>query len=366
MSKTKVPAFILALHFVLASLDGQGRPICLVSIQTEGSVPEAPGILTCIDNLDGKPYSEPEANACLESLKAMNFFERVEMRKEPIQPEKISLAFFLESRSLELNSVAFDLPDPDRANFLAWSQDKVRLLEKGAAYDKQIALQTAHAIEFFYQREGVISKVSTLTSLDYGAGTASVTFHVTTGPHLPQPDLVPPYTIECHPTVSGLDWTDVDEGAPLPLVESVITLRSTGTCFSPQKLRSDEEALRQLGIFDRVEMSYSGTADRKQISLRLRTKPLPLESIKQQYYGLAPSRVCEESLRGSETPLSYSRTAINALRRKLITDCGDANSAADAYEQDVPLEGARLKVLFHVLRYPRYQLLINGKELASP
>lgn len=345
----------------------QPEQIAVASVEAKGSIPEVAGLFDCIYEQDGKPYRERNARSCLQSVLSTQYFENGRIKLATLGGNKVNVKYVLRAKLLRIDSVSWEAPENDRNNIQAWLARKSRPFGVGNYYDRGREVETTAAIEQYYRSLGVVARVTTLAQFDYKARKADLTFRVTIGPHLPQDPLVPPYAPECVETVGGLDWSDVDDRTPIPLVEAMIILRSSGACFSFEKLRRDEETLRNSQLFQRVDLSRIASGENRQTSLHLRAKPIPVRNVSLKHYGLSHEGDCdinpEMALRKGEP---YSRAQATRIKEYLKIACHRPGAKIDVYEEDMLPEELELSVFFHVVAYPEDELFIDGKKVSSP
>jgi hypothetical protein len=359
----------LLTHFLLALALGMptsvfSEQISAISVKTTGSVPEVPGLYDCIWNLKGQDYSPQKLETCAQSISQTKYFASVRTKKRFLGNDKISVRFLLESRKLPIRELRIEADPSDQDRIQSWLTEDSNTLREGQTYERWREVETKNEVAMYFRSKGRQVGVSSIVRLDYIAGSSSVIFRVTEGPHIPSEPVSLLHQNKCRNVVGALDWSDIDQYTPIPLLEDMVSLRSSGVCFSSDAIPSDKSALEESGLFESVTLTSSGDPHRPQITLKLRTKRLTIGKIQLRFFGLSE----EEGSRGTPPiPLRLGDVYVRAAAAK----CEDIlkktfpapEKIVDISEREEVTSDHLLNVYFDVFRYPRDQLIINGRQI---
>jgi hypothetical protein len=333
----------------------------VVQIETSGSAMEVPRLLTCIAELKKFPYSADKTHACAGTLRSSGYFTRVGTK---VNATKTRVTFYLESPRLTVDALDYS-GDVERDKVTEWVGRNPNTLRVGQPYTQSSAISTWKAVEMYYATQGWGVGVSTTIHLDYHAKTAKLDLHVIKGPAEPAVPVPPPYGDLCQDRVGALNWSDFDENVPVGLVREKVKLHTAISCFSEQDAESDKQVLKALGIFTTIDLTYTGPESAREVSLKLRARPISVEKIEIRRFGLSQNRDFDVTGLPLSGGSSYTRSQSEECRRLLESSFAAANTEVVVYENDELTETGRLIVVFNVVAYPQNQLFVDGRQVAD-
>jgi hypothetical protein len=354
----------------LCALTVSGQERVRADLEPIGSVPPIPGLYDCVHRLDGKPYTEQTkdlARACLSHILATNYFELGKI-KENLSNEGVPVfTFVLKAPPLVVVKMELQTDTEDRQKLEEWLSKDENNLHLGAAYGPLKELATKAIIRQYFLSLGRAVGVSSSIELDYATRTSSLKFAVTEGPRVATEPVVPPYGNPCDDGIMALDWSNVDQYVAIPLVRDLVKIRDAGSCFSKEAVLADRVALEQSALFKGVKVMFSGPPGYRQVSFRLRGKPLTVDAITVRGYGLL-----DRFPDGSKInlPLKQGQVYTSKLAEESQGELARLYSRPgwriEVFEHDEVCSGQQLCVTFGVLAFGDDELLINGRRVLLP
>jgi hypothetical protein len=204
--------------------------------------------------------------------------------------------------------------------------------------------------------------ITRVANLDYHAGTAGLTYHITVGPDIIPIRALPPYEEECQQPVAMFNLSDVDDYVPINLVEKMTKTHGFG-CFSAGAISEDGKALQDSKLFNAVRYDVQGETNNKQVYLHIQGKPLKIKEVRIVGYGLLSrqSFANEAGLRLRPGD-PYKRSLADASEEYLKSKYAEPNQNLEVTEDDQMTANNELIVTFNVLAYEQDRVTINGKE----
>lgn len=335
----------------------------LSGVEFTGSVPGVPHLYDCIRNLKNSPQAEAEAQECLQSILSTGYFDAGSVEKKRSGAGKLVLLFHLSAPSATLRSMKIQVAEMDREPLERWLKKNPRNLQVGDIYEPGRDFATRDGIERFYLGRGRAVGISSTVRLDYAARTAELAYVVSEGPRTPPQPELPPYEDTCQDSVGALDWSDLDQYVPIPLVRDMVSLRDLGACFSKNALDADRKALENSQLFDTVKLTFSGPPADRQISLSLRGKRLVVSRVEVRFFGMDEMKKFSAELPLKARQIYVRKQALESVQKlKMLYSTHDLQS--EVFEHVDVSSDRSLNVTFEVLVYPRDQIWINGGKVA--
>jgi hypothetical protein len=352
---------------------GAGIPTMKTIVLSEGSVPPAfVESFVCIHDLDDKPFSDPLIQNCVAQLRANYFIRDVKVRsKEMDEGRWASVEFVLTSEPLKVDEFAirtFDAQEPNIWKILSKSDDNLHV---GGIYSWPAEAAAYNAITFFYRAQGKMVGVVPEVKLDYKQGKAWVNFRVVQGPAILKQPSTPPYGEWCDDRITYVDWSSSDDGIPVDLIESGLTLASPFTCFSNELAERDKAHLSNLSFLSSSSVEYSGAFGNRHIQYKLKAKPLTVEQINLRSFGDASTYLEDRNSSllknlSLKTGEPFSRSAASRTAEYLQRRFSPKGywSVVTVQEEVSGTQG--LSVTFSVLVFPLQTIIVDGQVLQSP
>ena len=334
---------------------------CFAYVDAQGSSPPLPQLYSCARELTGKAYDAANAKSCLDSMLASGYFQngRIETASGSA---KITVRFILTSPSLVLKDLDFDVEGSPKEQMLAWIRNTGDILSAGDVYRENRDVKTREVLSFYFRDIGKSVGITRVANLDYHAGTAGLTYHITVGPDIIPIRALPPYEEECQQPVAMFNLSDVDDYVPINLVEKMTKTHGFG-CFSAGAIAEDGKALQDSKLFNAVRYDVQGETNNKQVYLHIQGKPLKIKEVRIVGYGL----LSHQSLANEPAlPLRpgdpYKRSLADASEEYLKSKYAEPNQNLEVTEDDQLTADNELIVTFNVLAYEQDRVTINGKE----
>src|ERR1700685_2803915 len=239
-------------------------------VDAQGSSPPLPKLSSCARELTCKAYAAANAKSCLDSMLASGYFQngRIETASGSA---KITVRFILTSPSLVLKDLDFDVEGSPKEQMLAWIRNTGDILSAGDVYRENRDVKTREVLGFYFRDIGKSVGITRVANLDYHAGTAGLTYHITVGPDIIPIRALPPYEEECQQPVATFNLSDVDDYVPINLVEKM-TKTHGFDCFSATKIADDGRALQDSKLFNTARYDVQGDPDNRQVYLHIQGK----------------------------------------------------------------------------------------------
>src|ERR1700730_2514491 len=354
----------LSIHFAFGT--GNERTM-RTYLRPLGSVPPGESFFRCVDKLDGKAYSDASVRDCRSIIAALPFIRDVHISRSDMEDGRILVEFVATAPSLEVKDMTFDIPQEEEARLRGWLSSNPNLLQVGKSFTRDAESFTYTAVERFYLTQGILVGIVPTINLDFHTGKAKVNFQIIRGPIVPSLPAIPPYGPECGDPVTAIVWSGADDHVPRTLVESLIQLHSTAACYTSEAAQHDQATLNTIGILDESStVDYTPLNGHRQITFKLRGKPLAIRKIALQGYGSPGACLANAkkslTLKQGET---YSRSNANKSVEYLSKVCSQQGYWTDVREQ-VELSAAKqVEVTFHVLVVPLQTVLIDGSKVET-
>lgn len=366
---------VLVLVSVLALLSSY-RPSCAKDnrnevkavLRTEGSIPPAGTLYSCVHELNKQPLSEVKIESCIRELSLNSFIKKVEIHKNEMEDGRVLVEFLLRGDSLAINELKIDTFDEQEGNLLKILSTNTAYLQIGGTYTWRAETSTCQAIRQFYLAKGKLVGITPEVHLDYKQHSADVKFKVLSGPTIPPQPSGPLFGQNCDDRVTSIDWSRTDDAVPIKLIESNLAVGYLNSCFSDELAQRDKSYLSNSSILTSSLVGYSGSFGSRHIKFALKGKPLRIEQINLRGYGNASANL-ETDSPGLRDDLnlkigeSYSRSAA----RKSVGFLNKAFSK-DGYWTEVTehedLSGETgVLVTFSVLVFPLQTVIVDGREI---
>ena len=334
--------------------------------EPKSSAPPGYAVFPCIDELSGKQYSSTAVQQCSKSISAQPFVQRVWVRKSTgSEKGEVLVIFRVQTKILNLEQLAFEMDVREEAELREWLSRNVMTLQVGRPYSTDAEAVTWEGIRQFYRKKGISVAATPTVLLDYNAGKASVQFEIVRGPGIPKEGAFPPYGKPCDDLIMGIDETQIDDYVPRQYVESKIKLISGYVCYTPEAAQLDVDTLNALPFLESVAVEYSGTMGRRQVSYKLKGKPLTVRNIKLQGYGAsAPCLDRANRQLNISTGDIYRRSLVDATTRNLEERvCPQRGYWTEVGEHDNLTTDNQVDVTFTVLVDPLQTIVINGIKI---
>jgi hypothetical protein len=330
----------------------------------EGSIPPVGGPFGCVVDLDGKPYSSELVQNCVKLITKTSYVLDVRVESNDLPNGRMFTEFVVRAKALPTKELTFVVQQEELPPLQEWLKRNPNNLRLGGIYSAAAESSTYQGIRQFYLARGVLVGIVPTVRLDYNEGIASINFEIIKGPSVPpQPEYFP-YGGTCQDELTYMDWSQVDEFVPIPLVESQIKLRSLGGCFTPEFVKQDQDALRKLGIFQDVAINYSGSNGSRHVSVKLKGKPLSVAEIGVRTFGnysnCAENHKQDLALKVTET---YTAASAHKSGEYLEQACSGPGRWVEVNEEDHLTEGGQLRVFFNVLVFPLQTVFVDEKKV---
>ncbi len=364
MKKT-ILSYVLIAVVLGTPLPAFSQEISAVVVKKSGSVPEVPGLYACIWRLKGESYVEQTVDRCVQSISKTKYFTNVKAKAHSSGDNKVALTFVLDAPKLTVREIQFRSDPGDLPALKAWVAEDPDTLHEGQSYDRSKETETKNQISAYFQSQGRIVGVTSAVRLDYAGRSSRVEFDIAEGPRGPSNPVLPaPHDRKCPDVVAAMDWSDLNQYTPIPLLERMIILNAVGTCFSNETLMTDQSTLQQSGLFDSATLTASSDSHRPQITLRASSKPLTIGQVRLRFFppgDKGDEQVPQLPLKVGATYLRANAETTKHLLQKAFRAPG---KKADIFENDSLEPDHTLTVVFDVLRYPEDELFINGRQIA--
>lgn len=354
--------FISLVLVLPAALLAQDRSGTQPYVETKGSVPPVAEWYSCTKELRGKPFDRKEADKCLQSILSRPHLTSGKVVVKHYRGYT-EVTFILESAALRLSKVDFGLSHGRQIEFEnLMSQDEFSL-HTGDIFDTRKETQTAIKLEQFLRSNGVLALVSKDVALDYGHMTASVVYKVWEGPTIAPEEPLLPGPRRCDVYVRNFNEIDIDDYTPLPLIDSILGIRST-PCFSSDAIKKAKKELDSTNLFSTIEVKTSDSAEWRDVSVSARTKPTIVKRILYKWHGALSDAHAEElpPLPLAESQV-YKRSAALGTRDLLSDFFRKSGLNVKVYEEDSLEPDHQLSVVFHVLGAKTDTLTIDGEHV---
>jgi hypothetical protein len=335
-------------------------------VDAQGSLPPLPQLYTCVRELTGKAYDEANAKSCLNTILASGYFQNGHIEATSGSSNVVIVHFLLTAPSLLVKGLNFDVERSLKGPMLAWIQNTGDIVTVGDVYRENHDIKTREVLGFYFRDIGKSVGITRLANLDYHAGTAGLTYHITVGPDIIPTRALPPYEDECQQPIATFNLSDVDDYVPINLVEKM-TKTHGFDCFSATKIADDGRALQDSKLFNTARYEVQGDPDNRQVYLHIQGKPLKIKEIKIVGYGLLSHQsLANESALPLRSGDPYKRSLADATERYLKNKYAGANQNVEITEDDQLTSDNGLIVTFNVLTYEQDRVTINGKEFTVP
>jgi hypothetical protein len=339
------------------------------TLLTEGSVPPAQVLYSCVHELDNKPFSDAQIKSCAEKLRANYFIHDVKVKTTEIK-DWWSVEFTLSGESLDLDQFQIYTFDNQESALLAMlSRNNDYTLHMGGIFTIPAESSTYNAISQFYRARGQMVGVVPNVNLDYKQHKALVSLRVVPGPPILPVPLSVPYGEPCGDDhIISISWWDTSDGVPVELVQSGLALRWPLTCFSEELAERDKAYLANLAILTEPLVQYSGAFGDRHIQYKLKAKPLKVEQIEIRGFGDVPAHI-ENSSPNLLNNLSlrsgdfFSHSAKNKSIEYLKKAFSRNGYWTEVTEREELIGTDALGVTFSVLVFALQTVVVNGREI---
>ncbi|MFZ0334753.1 MAG: hypothetical protein WBD21_08160 [Candidatus Acidiferrales bacterium] len=360
---------LLVLAFILVwpkmATSQTNKIVALTQIKVQGSEP--PNISNwngCVKSLGGKIYNESTAKECLDSILATGYFAGGRIETESYKKGRVRVVFRLDAPSLVLSELKINLPNEEKQRLVRWlSQDKATL-GPGDIYTRDGEVATWFGIDNYYRSLGRHAGISETLHLNYRDKTADLSYEILEGPSMAKEGIVPPYGAPCKEYVT-VNLTGVDDYVPIALIDSLTETRAF-SCFDPESVQHDQNALASSGMFKKVQYSVMAPALDREVLLIASGKPLTVKEVSIQRYGEAMGTPLPspDKLRVRVGSV-YSRSDAWADTNYLKQIFAKRGETVNVFEDEEALPRDTLKVKYYVLRYESAQLFVDGKKIVQ-
>lgn len=359
-----VPWFLMAACFLSIS-PGPGRAQSNrdlhVHVESHGSVPPIPDWFSCVSELDKKTYDKVKARACLQSI--LSHPEAVKGKGSLHHyKEQDVLTFRVEWPSLTVTDVDLGIGAADLARVHELLAINGGTLHPGAVYEFTEEASSTLVLDLLLRSQGRRAGISRTVSLDYKKKTALVAFKIWEGPRGISEPLVPPYAEPCKIMNGNFNWMDVDDLSPVSFVERQMKTKWTG-CFSETDVQDDLMMLKGMNFLEEANISVEGAGEQRNISVRLRSHPIPIADIRVKGYGLL-----DQHVEGGLPPLTihagdmYSRSASRDFAQLLIKAFSKDGRQVRVFTDVEITPAGEAKLEFAILAYPDDVVYVNGAK----
>ncbi len=331
---------------------------------TEGSIPPVGTPFNCVADLDGKPYSAKLVQNCLQLIAHVPYILSARIQSNRLPEGGKHIEFVVRAKALVTQVLSFTVQPDDLPRLQAWVALNPNNLKTGGTYTPAAGSSTYQAIKQFYLARGILVGIVPTVRLEYRNGTAEVNFAITKGPNVPPQPAYFPYGPVCEDEVTYVDWSQVDQSVPIPLVEAQLRIRALGTCFTPEFAKQDEETLKNMAIFKNASLEYSGAKGARHMAVKIKGAPLPLAAINIRSFGAYTK--CAEN-RAHDLPLVSTNLYSSAVAREtteyLKKVCSGPDRWVEVTEDDHLTQNGQLQVSFNVLVVPLQSVFIDGNQI---
>jgi len=338
------------------------------TVLTEGSIPPARELFSCVRELENKPFSDAQIKDCVATLAALSFIRDVKVNVRETTDDASLVEFQLTGPSLiteELTVHTFDNQESNILKLLSLNSNNLRI---GGIYTPPAESSTYEAIRQFYRSNGKLVGAVPKVTLDYKQGKAWVDFAVVPGPTVPSYHLAPPYGEACNDRVMYVSWLNSDDGVPTELVESGLALNYPFSCYSEELVQRDKTYLSNLAFTSTPSVDYSGAVGNRHIDYKLKAKPLKVGEVSLRGFGNAAA-----NLEGSDPNLSknltlktgdfFSRIAATKSVEYLKKAFSQNSDWTEVTVQEDLVGADTLRVTFSVLVFPLQTVIVDGHEI---
>jgi hypothetical protein len=339
------------------------------ALLTEGSVPPAQVLYSCIHELDNQPFSDAQIKSCAEKLRANYFIQDVKVKTTELK-DSWAVEFALSGESLNLDEFQIHTFDNQKPALLAMlSRNNDYTLHAGSIYTIPAELSTYNGIRQFYRARGQLVGVVPNVNLDYKQHRALVSMRVVPGPPILPKPLAVPYGEPCGDDhIISISWWGTSDGVPMELVQSGLALRWPLTCFSEELAQRDKTYLANLAILTEDLVQYSGAFGDRHIQYKLKAKPLKVEQIELRGFGDVPTHIENSdpnllnnlSLRSGDF---FSHSAKNKSMEYLKKAFSRNGYWTEVTEREELIGTDGLRVTFSVLVSALQTVVVDGREI---
>ena len=360
--------FFVAICFLPLPLCGSAATKTMrAAVLTEGSVPPAQVLYTCVHQLDNKPFSDQQINDCAAKLAAIHFLRDVKVRTRETD-DWWNVEFVLTAKSLTLDELKIDSFDNQQIGIMKMLALNENNLRVGGIYSPPAEESTYQGIRQFYRAKGKLVGVVPKVTLNFDQGKAGILFTVVEGPTIPFYPLIPPYGESCSDRVMSISWFRSDDGLPLELIESGLALSYPFSCFSEALAQRDKSYLSKMPILSGALVDYSGPVGSRHIEYKLKAKPLKVEQTNLRGFGNIPSDLQNTdptllsnlSLRtGDFFSHNAATKSVDYLKKKFSRD----RFWTEIIVQEELLGQDAIRVTYSVLVFPLQTVIVDGTEI---
>jgi outer membrane protein assembly factor BamA len=369
VNRKRKSAFTLSFSviFAMATSGTVSQPVVVAFPELHGALPPGgTGLYACIQDLNGKPYSEEGAAHCLQSLRAASFVQQATLKKSLQKNGQIQLIFVLEGRKLDLHDIKIKTAESDREPLDAWLKKIYGFPHPGQPYDEEAREDLFMGVWTFYSTRGRSVLLTPIIRFNYSEGTASVEYLVNEGPRVPATAAVPPYGPSCKDRVGAVDWNGIDEDVPVSFVEEIFKKWDMGACFSEEAFRIDQRRLENSELFTIASAVLSGAVGDREISLHVEGKPLQINEVTQRVYSISPildNRPHEElPLQAAQIYTRKKAKESEDILKKFYTRPG---WVVEVVENDEISSNGMLHVTLSVLASESVRFFVDGKRIGE-
>jgi len=361
----KIQTVILTLTLSILALKSQNDQHMTTAVRTEGSLPSLRSAFRCVSDLDGKTYNKGQIKNCLDSIAALPYVQSVNPESNNLPNGNVFVEFVVQAKELGVQELTFGVPLDDEKPIRHWIAKNPNNLRIGGVYTANAETSTFQGIRQFYAAKGTLVGIVPTVRLNYNKGDAQIRFDIVEGPHVSPKPVYYPYAPTCDDEVHYLDWSQVDQFVPVPLMESLIKLRALGACFAPEQIKTDEKALADSGLFKKAAVTYSGPRGERRVALNVQGRTIRVRKIAVAYYG--SNEHCETTDIEPELALkagdTYTRPRAELSIEYIEKACSMPGQWIEVIESDERADDLDLKVTFNVLRFPLQSVFIDGKKV---
>jgi len=330
-----------------------------VYVESHGSVPPIPDWFSCVRELDKKTYEKVKARACLQSILSHPEVVRGKVSLHHYKEWDV-LTFRVESPSLVVTDVDLGIAPTDLAKVHELLAINGGALHPGSTYEFTGDASSTLVLDLLLRSQGRRAGIGRTVRLDYKQRTAQVAFKIWEGPSGYSEPLVPPYAEPCKITNDNFNWTDVDDLSPVSFIERKMKTKWCG-CFSEKDVQDDMRMLKGMSFLAESNISVEGAGEQRNVSVRLRSHPIPIANIEVRGYGLLEgqidSRVPPLTIHaGDAYSRSASRNVAQVLKKAFMKDGRQVRVFTDV--EITAVGTANLE--FGVLAYPDDLVYVNG------
>ena len=354
----------IALPLALQLTAGAERR-CLVFPEITGSAPETSDSYQCMADLNGKPFVEHEFQACLTTVLSSGFFVSGTLDAQIVSDGDEWVTFKLRAPDLPLTAIDYQLPELEKPKIVEWLSRFREGLKVGIPYGYLRRNETEVALKYYFQTRGESVGITSNIYLDYSRGVSRAEFKVYPGPRIAPKPPPPPWGKECVPIIHVLNWMDIDDRVPEPLVQRLIKTRGNFTCLSQDLIQADRHALAASGIFYEASISVSGPADLPDVNFHLRGMPLKIRSIAVEGYGLLNGELHPDHPLSFGPGDQYNRSTVLHALEALKKSYSKPGVRIDVSEDEELSKARDLDVKLQILAYEESRVIVAAR-LARP